>query len=67
MIYTFKQILDKHGVLIAELSDNLPEDEKERDAYVSGMITVLYEVFEKNEASKIVDAVIRDELIDYIL
>lgn len=67
MIYTFKQILDKHGVLIAELSDNLPKDEKERDAYVLGMCTVLYGVFEKNEASKIVDAVIRDELIDYIL
>lgn len=67
MIYTFKEILDKHGILIHELRRNLPTDEKERDAYVSGIITVLYEMFEKNEASKIVDAVIQDELIDYVL
>mgnify|MGYP001736549807 CR=1 FL=1 len=67
MIYTFKEILDKHGILIHELRRNLPTDEKERDAYVLGIITVLYEMFEKNEASKIVDAVIQDELIDYVL
>lgn len=42
-------------------------NEKERDAYVLGIIIVLYEMFEKNEASKIVDAVIQDELIDYVL
>lgn len=66
-IYTFKEILDKHGILIYELRRNLPADEKERDAYVLGIVTVLYEMFEKNEASKIVDAVIHDELVDYIL
>lgn len=26
-----------------------------------------FDIFEKNEASKIVDAVIQDELIDYVL
>ena len=67
MIYTFKEILNKHGVLVSELRNNLPTNEKERDAYVLGIITVLYEMFEKNEASKIVDAVIQDELIDYVL
>lgn len=56
-----------HGSLIYELRRNLPTNEKERDAYVLGIITVLYEMFEKNEASKIVDAVIQDELIDYVL
>lgn len=67
MIYTFKEILEMHGSLIYELRRNLPANEKERDAYVLGIITVLYEMFEKNEASKIVDAVIQDELIDYVL
>ncbi|MFS9370156.1 hypothetical protein QM412_10585 [Streptococcus parasanguinis] len=56
-----------HGSLIYELRRNLPTNEKERDAYFLGIITVLYEMFEKNEASKIVDAVIQDELIDYVL
>lgn len=50
-----------------ELRRNLPADEKERDAYVLGIVTVLYEMFEKNEASRIVDAVTHDELVDYIL
>ena len=67
MIYTFKEILEMHGSLIYELRRNAPSDEKERYAYVLGIITVLYEMFEKNEASKIVDAVIQDELIDYVL
>ena len=67
MIYTFKEILEMHGSLIYELRRNLPTNEKERGAYVLGIITVLYEMFEKNEASKIVDAVIQDELIDYVL
>lgn len=68
-IYTFEEILDKHGILIYELRRNLPADEKERDAYVLGIVTVLYEMFEKNEASRIVDAVTHDELrlVDYIL
>lgn len=66
-IYTFKEILDKHGILIYELRRNLPADGKERDAYVLGIVTVLYEMFEKNEASRIVDAVTHDELVDYIL
>lgn len=66
-IYTFEEILDKHGILIYELRRNLPTDEKERDAYVLGIVTVLYEMFEKNEASRIVDAVTHDELVDYIL
>lgn len=66
-IYTFEEILDKHGILIYELRRNLPADKKERDAYVLGIVTVLYEMFEKNEASRIVDAVTHDELVDYIL
>lgn len=66
-IYTFEEILDKHGILIYELRRNLPADGKERDAYVLGIVTVLYEMFEKNEASRIVDAVTHDELVDYIL
>lgn len=66
-IYTYREIVDKHGILIYELRRNLPADEKERDAYVLGIVTVLYEMFEKNEASKIVDAVTHDELIDYVL
>lgn len=67
MIYTFKEILEMHCNLIYELRENLPEDEKERYAYLLGMATVLYEVFEKSEASKIFDAVSQEELIDYVL
>lgn len=67
MIYTFREILDKHGVLIHELRENLPTDEKERYAYLLGMSTVLYGVYEKSEASKIFDAVSQEELIDYVL
>lgn len=67
MIYTFKEILEMHGNLIYELRENLPADEKERYAYLLGMATVLHEVYEKSEASKIFDAVSQEELIDYVL
>lgn len=67
MIYTFKEILEMHGSLIYELRENLPTDEKERQAYLLGMATVLYKVYEKSEASKIFDAVSQEELIDYVL
>lgn len=67
MIYTFKEILEMHGNLIYELRENLPADEKERYAYLLGMATVLYKVYEKSEASKIFDAVSQEELIDYVL
>jgi len=67
MIYTFKEILEMHGSLIYELRENLPTDEKERQAYLLGMATVLHGVYEKSEASKIFDAVSQEELIDYVL
>lgn len=67
MIYTFKEILEMHGSLIYELRENLPTDEKERQAYLLGMTTVLYKVYEKSEASKIFDAVSQEKLIDYVL
>ena len=67
MIYTFKEILEMHGSLIYELRRNVPSDEKERDAYFLGVYTVLFELFEKGEASKIADAASHDELVDYIL
>ena len=38
MIYTFKEILEMHGSLIYELRRNLPTNEKERDAYVLGLL-----------------------------
>ncbi len=67
MIYTFKEILEMHGSLIYELRRNAPADEKENDAYFLGARAVLFELFEKGEASKIVQAASYDELIDYHL
>lgn len=67
MIYTFKEILEKHGSLIYELRRNAPVDEKENYAYFLGVRAVLFELFEKGEARKIAEAASRDELIDYVL
>lgn len=67
MIYTFKEIVAKHGNLIYELRRNAPTDEKENYAYFLGARAVLFELFEKGEASKIVEAASRDELVDYVL
>ena len=67
MIYTFKEILEKHGSLIDELKKVAPADEKENYAYFLGASVVLHELFEKGEAKKILEAARRDELVDYIL
>jgi len=67
MIYTFKEILEKHGSLIAELKKVAPADEKENYAYFLGASVVLHELFEKGEARKIFEAASSDELIDYSL
>ena len=67
MIYTFKEILEMHGSLIDELRRSAPSDEKERYAYFAGVSTVLFELFEKGEATKIFQAASHDELVDYIL
>jgi hypothetical protein len=67
MIYTFKEILEKHGSLIAELKKVAPADEKENYDYFLGASVVLHELFEKGEAKKILEAASRDELIDYHL
>ena len=67
MIYIFKEILEMHCSLICEGRQNLPIDEKERYAYLLGVATVLYGVFEKSKASKIFDAISQEELIDYVL
>lgn len=67
MIYTFKEILEMHGSLIDELRKLAPADEKENDAYFLGARVVLFKLFEKGEASKIVQAASYDELIDYVL
>ena len=67
MIYTFKEILEMHCSLICDGRQNLPTDEKERDAYLLGVATVLHGVVEKSRASKIFDAISQDELIDYVL
>ena len=56
-----------HCSLICEGRQNLPTDEKERYAYLLGVATVLYGVFEKSKASKIFDAISQEELIDYVL
>lgn len=42
MIYTFKEIVAKHGSLIYELRRNAPADEKENYAYFLGVRAVLF-------------------------
>lgn len=67
MIYTFKEILEMHGSLIYELRRNAPTDEKENHAYFLGVGAVLFELFEKGEAQKILEAASHEELVDYHL